>query len=85
MIVRKVGPKGQVVIPSDIREMLGIRPGEQVVVEVDDGNVVIKRKEGSIADHMSQLVPEEKKRNIDEIDLDEYYESQIIRRQGTRR
>ncbi len=81
MIVRKVGPKGQVVIPSDIREMLGIRPGEQVVVEVDDGNVVIKRKEESIANHLSQLVPEEKKKNIDEIGLDEYYESQITRRQ----
>lgn len=81
MIVRKVGPKGQVVIPSDIREMLGIRPGEQVVVEVDDGNVVIKRKEESIASHLSQLVPEEKKKNIDEIGLDEYYESQITRRQ----
>lgn len=83
--MRKVGPKGQVVIPSDIRKMLEIRPGEQVVVEVDDGNVIIKRKEGSVADHMSQLVPEERKKNIDEIDLDEYYENQIIRRQETGR
>lgn len=85
MITRKVGPKGQVVIPSDIREMLGIRPGEYVIVEVDDGNVIIKRKEESIADHMSQLVGEEKKEDMDEIDLDQYYESQIIERQGTRR
>lgn len=34
--MRKVGPKGQVEVPSDIRKMLGIRPGEEVVVDVKD-------------------------------------------------
>ncbi len=85
MIVRKVGPKGQVVIPSDIRGMLGIRPGEQVVVDVEDGNVVISRKDESIADHISELVPEEKKKDLDKIDLDKRYSGQIAGRQRSSR
>lgn len=83
MIVRKVGPKGQVVIPSDIREMLGIRPGEHVVVDVEDGNVIIKRKDESIAEHISELIPEKEKRDLDKIDVDEYYDREIADRQGT--
>ncbi|MDR1970267.1 MAG: AbrB/MazE/SpoVT family DNA-binding domain-containing protein [Candidatus Nomurabacteria bacterium] len=30
--VSKVGPKGQVVIPAEAREELGLKPGETVVV-----------------------------------------------------
>ncbi|MHA1209221.1 MAG: AbrB/MazE/SpoVT family DNA-binding domain-containing protein [Candidatus Freyarchaeota archaeon] len=44
MIVKRiVGPKGQVVIPKDVRDALGLREGSEVVVELRGDEVVIKR------------------------------------------
>jgi len=40
-IRRKVGRKGQIVIPKVIREHLGIMPGDEVVMEVREKEVVI--------------------------------------------
>ena len=31
----KVGPKGQIVIPKEIREMFGIGPGESLIIMAD--------------------------------------------------
>lgn len=40
-IRRKIGPKGQIVIPKVIREHLGIMPGDEVIMEVRERDVVI--------------------------------------------
>ncbi len=40
-VKRQVGPKGQVVIPKDIRQELGVVPGSLVELELRDGSVVI--------------------------------------------
>ncbi len=40
-VKRQVGPKGQVVIPKDIRQELGVVPGSLVEIELRDGIVVI--------------------------------------------
>ncbi len=40
---RKVGPKGQVVIPQAIRKALKMEPGTNVVVSLEDGKVVMKK------------------------------------------
>lgn len=42
-IKRSVGEKGQVVIPKDIRSHLGLRPGSEVVFEMKENEIVIKR------------------------------------------
>lgn len=45
IIRRQIGEKGQVVIPKDIRNMLGLRAGEEVVFEVMNNEVKLKKEE----------------------------------------
>lgn len=49
-MTQKVGPKGQVVIPKDIRDALGIRPGDEVECTLDGRSVrvVAARSQGSL-------------------------------------
>lgn len=41
MIVTRMTPKGQVTIPIEIRELLGLRPRDRVRFDVVDGKVQI--------------------------------------------
>ena len=41
-MTHRVGPKGQVVIPKELRDTLGIEPGDEVDFWVDNGNVVVR-------------------------------------------
>jgi len=41
----KVTTKGQVTIPLEIRERLGIHPGSVVTFELTDGGVVLRKRE----------------------------------------
>lgn len=38
-----VGPKGQVVIPKDIRDKIGIKEYSEVIVDTIDDSVIIKK------------------------------------------
>ena len=38
-VPRKIGPKGQIVIPKIIREYLGVKPGDTVILEVREKEV----------------------------------------------
>ncbi len=40
---RKVGPKGQVVIPRAIRKALRIEPGSKVTITLEDNKVVLEK------------------------------------------
>jgi len=43
MPTKKIGPKGQVVIPKRIRDALGLKPGVDVTIEVRGEEIVISR------------------------------------------
>ena len=40
--ITKISSKGQVTIPKEIREYLGLRPGDRLEFEVVDGNVIVR-------------------------------------------
>ena len=46
MTVGSVGPKGQVVIPKDMRDRLGIRPGSKVRIVLDEEGEVVEIRPG---------------------------------------
>jgi len=46
MIIRRsVGEKGQVVIPKDIRKMLNISKGSEIIFEIQDNKIEIKQEQ----------------------------------------
>ncbi len=42
IIKRKVGPKGQVVIPKDIRDILNINPGSEILIELKGDEIIMR-------------------------------------------
>ena len=46
-MTHKVGPKGQVVIPKDLRDEFGIEPGDEVVFWRDGDHVAVRALHGS--------------------------------------
>jgi AbrB family looped-hinge helix DNA binding protein len=39
---RKIGQKGQIVIPKVVRESLGIEPGDEVIMEIKEKEILIR-------------------------------------------
>jgi AbrB family looped-hinge helix DNA binding protein len=48
-MTQKMGAKGQVVIPKDLREQIGIGPGDDVAFEPVDDGIVVRRVGGRAA------------------------------------
>lgn len=48
MLTSAVTTKGQVTIPSELREKLGIKPGDRVAFVEKDGKVEIQRQESRV-------------------------------------
>ncbi len=76
---RKVGPKGQVVIPKDFRKEMGIRPGSKVEFEYTDEGIVI-RKEDENTEKVFEEVAKSGKQVSRKIDAHESYESELEER-----
>jgi len=43
--ITSMSSRGQVVIPQDVREQLGLREGEKFIVLGDDGTILLKKIE----------------------------------------
>lgn len=69
--VRKVGPKGQVVIEKEIRDELGIEPGWEAIQHIENGQVVMtfippkhhRSLFGILAPHIKRSFPTEEALN----------------------
>jgi len=44
----KVGKKGEIYIPKKIRESVGLIPGDEIEVDVDEGKLVIRKKPSAL-------------------------------------
>ena len=53
-----VQKKGQVTLPTEIRQELGIKPGDSVVFELVDEGVLIKSEKVERLDRLNQLLVE---------------------------
>jgi AbrB family looped-hinge helix DNA binding protein len=42
-MMQKIGTKGQVVIPRELRDQAGLEPGAEVSIEPTDDGVVVRR------------------------------------------
>lgn len=75
IIKQKIGPKGQLLIPKLIRDFLGVKPGEEIFIEIVNDEVKI-RPAVKGDQYLSKLydVPKKlkKKINIEAIIEDEY-------------
>ena len=78
-IKRRIGQKGQIVIPKIVREHLGIMPGDEVVMEIRDREVIIRsgvRPEDFIEDFCSVIGEKLTKK----IDLERLLEKEVEER-----
>lgn len=64
MATVKVGPKGQVVIPKEIREMFGIEPGDSVMVMADSSRGIAIHKQ-SVMEGIAKAIFEGKPQTFD--------------------
>jgi AbrB family looped-hinge helix DNA binding protein len=53
-MTHKLGPKGQVVVPKELRDRYGLKPGDAVVFDDADGAITIRRA-GSKAEIVDSL------------------------------
>ena len=52
----KVTKKGQITIPKDIREKLGLKVGDKIIFESNDKGILIRKKEDSDIDKIIKEV-----------------------------
>ncbi len=74
----RVGPKGQVVIPKELRDEFKISPGDEVSFDVKEGTILIYPSldpEKAVDDLLN--VVKNKSRLPKQIDWDELYYSQF--------
>ncbi|MDY6774433.1 MAG: AbrB/MazE/SpoVT family DNA-binding domain-containing protein [Candidatus Nanohaloarchaea archaeon] len=76
---RKVGERGQVTVPKDIRERLGIGPGSEVEFSVEDGDIVMDTSKDSFVDWLDEVREEvgELEKTVDEY-RDEEVRSRVV-------
>lgn len=60
---RTISEKGQLVIPKDIRDQLGLKSGSEIVFEIKGDTIVIRAKKSAreFVEEFASIIPESKK------------------------
>lgn len=48
MITKNVLAKGQIVIPKTIRDLLGVNVGDKMIVDVENGKIILSKKQNTV-------------------------------------
>lgn len=77
-----VGPKGQVVIPKDIRDKIGIKEYSEVIVDIIDDSVIIKKLKPESVSYVDFYCTTYSKKINKKVDikklLEEQYERNVL-------
>lgn len=76
----KVGEKGQVVIPKELRAQAGMKEGAEVTVELKDGEVVIRRARPPASSYVEYFASTYSKKLGGEVDIKRLLEEEWIER-----
>ena len=75
IIRRKVGPKGQIVIPKDIRDNFAIKIGSEIEIEVKEEMIIIKPAQHREETYLEQFLANDHKLTA-KIDIKKILEQQ---------
>ena len=75
---RKIGSKGQIVIPQAIRKVLKMEPGTDVVVSLEDDKVVVKKPDFDAVAVFRRIAKSGK--SVSKFDPDANYEEELEER-----
>ncbi|MCY0882417.1 AbrB/MazE/SpoVT family DNA-binding domain-containing protein [Acidianus infernus] len=71
----KITEKYQVTIPKEVREKIGLKPGEEVeVIPLNDNEILVKRKVEKIKNPLQILLAKEGEKEIPPEKIDELAE-----------
>ncbi|MHB1507052.1 MAG: AbrB/MazE/SpoVT family DNA-binding domain-containing protein [Cuniculiplasma sp.] len=77
-----VGPKGQVVIPKEIRDQIGIKEYSEVIVDILDDSVVIRKLNPESVSYVDYYTATYSKKLKEKVNIkkiaDEQYEGNIL-------
>jgi AbrB family looped-hinge helix DNA binding protein len=82
MIMSRMTSKGQTTIPKEIRERLGLKPGDRVAFILRGNEAVLYPVKGSLLDLRGSLKPRQRPEDVDFIDA---YNASWMKAQGVRR
>ena len=74
----KVGPKGQIVIPKEIRDEENIFPGDEIFVELSDRGILIEKPKIDVVAEFERIAKSGK--SIDKVDSDKDYAKMMEQR-----
>jgi AbrB family looped-hinge helix DNA binding protein len=77
IIHRKIGPRGQIVLPKDARDSLGLKIGDEICIEVEDN--AIKISPASVHDDFLKTFLATPKKLRERVDIQKVIDEQYQR------